>query len=125
MKVSAAATVPDLNADRSSFCEKTLTINIPKMEQIMPREANPSGKNISKFLFPKLSTIATLKVEAIAMLAMIDPQYDSKISDPIPATSPTLSPTLSAMTPGFLGSSSGIPASIFPTRSDPTSAHFV
>ncbi len=44
---------------------------------------------------------------------------------PIPATSPTLSPTLSAITPGFLGSSSGIPASTLPTKSAPTSAPFV
>ena len=47
------------------------------------------------------------------------------MSDPIPATSPTLSPTLSAITPGLRGSSSGIPASIFPTRSAPTSALLV
>ena len=62
---------------------------------------------------------------AIAIVAIIDPQYDSKMSEPIPATSPTLSPTLSAITPGFLGSSSGIPTSILPTRSAPTSALFV
>ena len=43
----------------------------------------------------------------------------------MPATSPTLSPTLSAITPGFLGSSSGIPASILPTKSAPTSALLV
>ncbi|VVB84762.1 Uncharacterised protein [uncultured archaeon] len=43
----------------------------------------------------------------------------------MPAQSPTLSPTLSAITPGFRGSSSGIPASTFPTRSVPTSAAFV
>ena len=43
----------------------------------------------------------------------------------MPATSPTLSPTLSAITPGFLGSSSGIPASTFPTKSLPTSAALV
>ena len=61
----------------------------------------------------------------MAIVAIIDPQYDSKISEPIPATSPTLSPTLSAITPGFLGSSSGIPASIFPTKSAPTSALLV
>lgn len=42
-----------------------------------------------------------------------------------PATSPTLSPTLSAIVPGLRGSSSGIPASIFPTKSAPTSAAFV
>ena len=29
------------------------------------------------------------------------------------------------MTPGFLGSSSGMPASTLPTKSAPTSAHFV
>ena len=55
----------------------------------------------------------------------IEPTYDSYKSAPIPATSPTLSPTLSAITAGFLGSSSGMPASTFPTRSAPTSAAFV
>ena len=64
-------------------------------------------------------------VDAIAIVAIIAPQYDSKISEPMPATSPTLSPTLSAITPGFLGSSSGISFSTFPTRSAPTSADFV
>ena len=43
----------------------------------------------------------------------------------MPAQSPTLSPTLSAITAGFLGSSSGIPASTFPTKSAPTSAPLV
>ena len=47
------------------------------------------------------------------------------MSEPMPATSPTLSPTLSAMTPGLRGSSSGMPASILPTRSAPTSALLV
>merc|ERR1719261_1247582 len=39
-------------------------------------------------------------------------------SEPIPATSPTLS----AIVAGFLGSSSGIPATTFPAKSAPTSA---
>jgi len=43
----------------------------------------------------------------------------------MPAQSPTLSPTLSALTAGLRGSSSGMPASILPTRSAPTSAAFV
>ena len=43
----------------------------------------------------------------------------------MPAQSPTLSPTLSAITAGFRGSSSGIPASTFPTKSAPTSAPLV
>ena len=51
--------------------------------------------------------------------------YVSKRSAAMPAQSPTLSPTLSAMTAGLRGSSSGMPASIFPTRSAPTSAAFV
>ena len=47
------------------------------------------------------------------------------MSAPMPATSPTLSPTLSAIVAGFRGSSSGMPASTFPTRSAPTSAALV
>ena len=43
----------------------------------------------------------------------------------MPAQSPTLSPTLSAITAGLRGSSSGMPASILPTRSAPTSAPLV
>ena len=43
----------------------------------------------------------------------------------MPAQSPTLSPTLSAMVAALRGSSSGIPASTFPTRSAPTSAALV
>src|SRR5436305_9295868 len=43
----------------------------------------------------------------------------------MPAQSPTLSPTLSAMVAGLRGSSSGIPASTLPTRSAPTSAPLV
>ena len=43
----------------------------------------------------------------------------------MPAQSPTLSPTLSAITAGFRGSSSGIPASTLPTKSAPTSAPLV
>merc|ERR1719445_1811012 len=39
--------------------------------------------------------------------------------------SPTLSPTLSAMHAGFLGSSSSIFCSTFPTKSAPTSAALV
>ncbi len=43
----------------------------------------------------------------------------------MPAQSPTLSPTLSAMVAGFRGSSSGMPCSTLPTRSAPTSAALV
>ena len=44
------------------------------------------------------------------------------MSAPIPATSPTLSPTLSAMPPGLRGSSSGMPSTTLPAMSEPTSA---
>ena len=43
----------------------------------------------------------------------------------MPAQSPTLSPTLSAMTPGLRSSSSSKPSSFLPTMSAPTSAAFV
>jgi hypothetical protein len=51
--------------------------------------------------------------------------YVSNKSAAIPAQSPTLSPTLSAITAGLRGSSSGIPASTLPTKSAPTSAPLV
>ena len=47
------------------------------------------------------------------------------MSAAIPAQSPTLSPTKSAITAGFRGSSSSNPASTLPTRSAPTSAALV
>ena len=69
------------------------------------------------------------KTEAIAtptiMAAIFSAVIDSNKSAPRPATSPTLSPTLSAITAGLRGSSSGIPASTFPTKSAPTSAALV
>ena len=51
---------------------------------------------------------------------------EPKRSEPMPATSPTLSPTLSAMVPGLCGSSSGLRSSTtLPARSAPTSAALV
>ena len=65
------------------------------------------------------------KMDERTIVATIVTAYVSNKSAAIPAQSPTLSPTLSAITAGFLGSSSGIPASTFPTKSAPTSAPFV
>ncbi|EKD79651.1 MAG: hypothetical protein ACD_41C00018G0002 [uncultured bacterium] len=59
------------------------------------------------------------------MAATVVTAYVSNKSAAIPASSPTLSPTLSAITAGLRGSSSGIPASTLPTKSAPTSAAFV
>ena len=87
------------------------------MEDINPIETNTSGK--------EMQVTHSVVVAPIVSAAITDPAYDSKRSAPIPAVSPTQSPTLSAMTPGFLGSSSGIPSSSFPTRSEPISALFV
>ena len=64
-------------------------------------------------------TTPSINVETIVT------SYDSKMSAAIPAQSPTLSPTRSAITAALRSSSSGRPASTFPTRSAPTSAAFV
>ncbi len=117
--------VPMRNAFSGDFDAFFLTITIPPMEHSKPIEAKAKGKNIRLDCAPSSDNKTADMVDAIAMVAIIEPQYDSKISEPIPATSPTLSPTLSAITPGFRGSSSGIPASILPTKSAPTSALFV
>src|SRR6056297_1441904 len=94
------------------------------IDAMIPNEAKAKGNN-APALSTMLISITALEETPRVMAAIIDPTYDSKRSAPIPATSPTLSPTLSAITAGFLGSSSGIPASTFPTRSAPTSAAFV
>ena len=69
-----------------------------------------------------------------ALLAMVAPKIiaemtsaamDSNRSAPRAEQSPTLSPTKSAITAGFLGSSSGMPCSTLPTKSAPTSAALV
>ena len=62
---------------------------------------------------------------AITNVAAIAAMLESNKSAPIPATSPTLSPTLSAITAGFRGSSSGIPNSTFPVKSAAISAVLV
>ena len=96
-----------------------LTNNIPIIEAIIPIPDNIIG-----YIAPSLpDTLVNNEPKVIADI--IEPTYDSKRSAPIPAISPTLSPTLSAITAGFLGSSSGIPASTFPTKSAPTSAALV
>src|SRR3970282_1227442 len=59
------------------------------------------------------------------MAPMFSADMDSKRSAPRPAQSPTLSPTRSATTAAFRGSSSGMPASILPTRSAPRAAALV
>ncbi len=68
---------------------------------------------------------AASKDIAITNAAAIEATFESNRSAPIPATSPTLSPTLSAITAGFLGSSSGMPSSTLPTKSALISAVFV
>ena len=65
------------------------------------------------------------KIEARTIVATTVTTYVSNKSAAIPAQSPALSPTLSAITAGFLGSSSGMPTSTLPTKSAPTSAPFV
>ena len=75
--------------------------------------ARPPKASVDKVSLPK-----TIVAKTVAT-------YEPKRSAPIPATSPTLSPTLSAIVAGLRGSSSGMPASTFPTRSAPTSAALV
>src|SRR6056300_412634 len=72
-----------------------------------------------------IADISAKKIDDKTIVATTVTTYVSNKSAAIPAQSPTLSPTLSAITAGFLGSSSGIPASTLPTRSAPTSAPLV
>mmetsp|Transcript_36511 Transcript_36511/g.90093 ORF Transcript_36511/g.90093 Transcript_36511/m.90093 type:complete len:205 (-) Transcript_36511:827-1441(-) len=65
------------------------------------------------------------ELDATTRAAHVASAKDPKRSEPMPATSPTLSPTLSAMVAGLRGSSSGMPCTTLPARSAPTSAALV
>ena len=126
MKIIAEPIVPKRNATSGLLSANMRTDRMPRSEQIRPVEARTSGMNCSTARSPPRLSSAAIDMDAArAIDAIIEPQYDSKMSDPIPATSPTLSPTLSAITAGLRGSSSGMPASTLPTRSAPTSADLV
>jgi hypothetical protein len=90
--------------------------NVPMMEAMIEMPPIASGSSQSSLAGNALASSIT----ATAVTA-----YVSNRSAAMPAQSPTLSPTLSAITAGLRGSSSGMPASILPTRSAPTSAAFV
>ena len=73
-------------------------------ETMIPTAVIKSGKYIAS-----ASLIKSGEVAPTTRAAHVDSARDPNKSDPIPAISPTLSPTLSAMTPGFEGSSSSSP----------------
>ena len=107
----------------SPSSELTFTNTILIIDAISPTPAITIGKRIGA-MFPKLSPAEMISRPKTIVARMVA-TYEPNKSAPIPATSPTLSPTLSAIVAGFRGSSSGIPASTFPTKSAPTSAAFV
>jgi hypothetical protein len=71
-----------------------------RRQTIIPTADKISGKHIASH---PPDTPMELPITRAAHVASAK---DPKRSDPIPATSPTLSPTLSAIVAGFLGSSS-------------------
>ena len=114
----ALMNVQFLSAAEGSILPNMVIARIPMTEAIRPTIAIIIGN--AMYSKRKVAILAPITIAAI-----MDPQYDSNISAPSPAVSPTQSPTLSAITPGLRGSSSGIPASTLPTRSEPTSAVLV
>ena len=118
--------VPRLSAAAGFPPSLPLTSMIPMMEARIPTAEMISGKSAAVASLKAADAGAVVTATDASVTAEImEPTYDSKRSEPIPATSPTLSPTLSAITAGLRGSSSGIPASTLPTRSAPTSAALV
>jgi hypothetical protein len=80
------------------------------MQMIIPKAIKTKGyiKFVMNLLQP--AGVATKEVDEITKAAQVDSAKEPKRSALIPATSPTLSPTLSAMVAGFFGLSSGSPA---------------
>ena len=108
------------------------SVSLPRMKNIAtmvarsPKARTTSGKKIQADGFGQPMSVAILYTATPRIMApMFSAAVDSNRSAPRPAQSPTLSPTRSAMTPAFRGSSSGMPFSTLPTRSDPTSAALV
>jgi hypothetical protein len=73
--------VPHLIALAGEDLENNLTIIIPMMEAIRPIEAKARGKNIMPSFCVCENSEVIKKVEAMAIQATIEPQYDSKISE--------------------------------------------
>jgi len=89
------------------------------------REWTIRGNRMNPDFVSKSRPAALAIVPPRIIAAIISAEIDSNKSAHYPAQSPTLSPTRSAITAGFLGSSSGIPTSTFPIKSAPTSAALV
>ena len=100
------------------------TAKMPMIDNTIPTAAISIGATTALYCI-STSPDATNAAAPNAEVARMDPHYHSYKSAPMPATSPTLPPTVSAMVAGLRGSSSGMPASTLPTRSAPTSAAFV
>ena len=115
-KASVVVYVPRFRDLPGSPSFPTLTKAIPIIDAMIPSPAKTRGRVTRYGIWDEAPRI---------IAAMIAAMYESNRSAPEPAQSPTLSPTLSAMTAGFLGSSSGMPSSILPTRSAAMSAVLV
>jgi hypothetical protein len=102
-----------------------LTKNTDIVLTIKSKECTTKGKRMKQDLVLKSKSACSAKAPPKIIAEMISADIDSNKSAHYPAQSPTLSPTRSAMTAGFLASSSGMPTSTFPMRSAPTSAALV
>ena len=98
---------------------------LTKIQIKIPKAISSNGyiKLLIMYLHPLPLPINV--VDDITNAAQVDSANDPNKSALIPATSPTLSPTLSAIVAGFFGLSSGRFFSTLPTKSAPTSAAFV
>ena len=99
---------------------KKFTQSTDRIEAIIPTLVMINGKyNASTVV------INSIDVEEITRAAHVDSVKDPNKSAPIPVILPTLLPTLSAIVPGLLGSSSLKFYIVFPARSAPIFAAFV
>ena len=121
--IITAEKLPTLSAVCGLPPSLTLTVKKATIENMIPAAATNNG-NTTADIPPNESPLVTTVAPNTIVAKSVDTNEPNR-SAPIPATSPTLSPTLSAITAGLRGSSSGIPASTFPTRSAPTSAALV
>ena len=109
----------------SSLTPLSVTDKIPTAETKQSRACTTRGNTMNPVVVVSGKPTFRAMDPPRIMALMISAAIDSNKSAPRALQSPTLSPTRSAITAGFRGSSSGIPASTLPTKSAPTSAALV
>src|SRR5690606_38201495 len=101
----------------SAFCglppSFTFTKNVPRNDMTMPTPASTRGSSTAERPLKLSENPGTINAAPSTIVPMMDPTYDSNRSAPMPATSPTLSPTYLQWWPGSMDGLQGCRLPLF------------